>query len=159
MSELEQVNQSKRPKPLAGSACSSPNLFAAQAHLLKEGHEMKFYKHQHEFYCGIDLHANSMHVCVVDQAGKKHLHKNFPTKTPERFLAALQPFSKRDLIVGNSIALVGSGDAPCTVKNNQSKNTTEPTNAPKQVARSYEPNLNWTVECQGNIRCFVVDLI
>ena len=22
---------------------------------------MKFYKQQHEFYCGIDLHANSMH--------------------------------------------------------------------------------------------------
>ncbi len=46
---------------------------------------MKFYNQQHEFYCGIDLHANSMHVCVVDQAGKKHLHKNFNTKKPERF--------------------------------------------------------------------------
>ena len=32
---------------------------------------MKFYKQQHEFYCGIDLHANSMHVCVVDQVGNK----------------------------------------------------------------------------------------
>ena len=61
---------------------------------------MNFYKQQHEFYCGIDLHANSMHVCVVDQAGNKQLHKNFPTKKPEKFLAALQPFSKRDLIVG-----------------------------------------------------------
>lgn len=46
---------------------------------------MKFYKRQHEFYCGIDLHANSMHVCVVDHAGKKHVHKNFDTKTPETF--------------------------------------------------------------------------
>ena len=34
---------------------------------------MKFYNRQHEFYCGIDLHANSMHVCVVDHSG------NFPT--------------------------------------------------------------------------------
>jgi hypothetical protein len=25
---------------------------------------MKFYKQQHEYYCGIDLHANSMHVCA-----------------------------------------------------------------------------------------------
>ena len=32
---------------------------------------MKFYKQQHEFYCRIDLHANSMHVCVVDQVGNK----------------------------------------------------------------------------------------
>ena len=61
---------------------------------------MKFYNQQHEFYCGIDLHANSMHVCVVDQQGNKCLHKNFPTKKPERFLIALQPYEKQDLIIG-----------------------------------------------------------
>ena len=61
---------------------------------------MKFYKQQHEYYCGIDLHANSMHVCVVDQAGKKPLHKNFDTKNPEAFLLALAPFRKSDLIIG-----------------------------------------------------------
>ena len=61
---------------------------------------MKFYNRQHEFYCGIDLHANSMHVCVIDQAGNKHLHRNFNTKKPERFLIALQPFDKRDLVIG-----------------------------------------------------------
>ena len=38
---------------------------------------MKFYNKQHEFYCGIDLHANSMHVCVVDHSGNKLLHRNF----------------------------------------------------------------------------------
>ena len=61
---------------------------------------MKFYNQQHEFYCGIDLHANSMHVCIVDHDGKKHLHKNFDTKKLPRFLAALQPFETSDLIVG-----------------------------------------------------------
>ena len=61
---------------------------------------MKFYNQQHEFYCGIDLHANSMHVCVVDHAGEKHLHKNFDTKKVPRFLAALQPFEKQNLIIG-----------------------------------------------------------
>ena len=61
---------------------------------------MKFYNQQHQFYCGIDLHANSMHVCVVDREGKKHVHRNFNTKTPEKFLTALQPFAKNDLIVG-----------------------------------------------------------
>jgi len=61
---------------------------------------MNFYNEAHEFYCGIDLHANSMHVCVVDQQGKKHLHRNFETKKPDRFVTALQPFEKRDLIIG-----------------------------------------------------------
>ena len=41
-----------------------------------------------------------MHVCVVDQAGNKLLHRNFNTKKPERFLIALQPFEKQDLIIG-----------------------------------------------------------
>ena len=56
---------------------------------------MKFYKQQHEFYCGIDLHANSMHVCVVDHVGNKLLHKNFDTKKPERFLTAIRSYSKK----------------------------------------------------------------
>ena len=62
--------------------------FSAQAHSPKEEHEMKFYNQHHEFYCGIDLHANSMHVCVVDHDGKKRLHRNFSTKNTDRFLAA-----------------------------------------------------------------------
>lgn len=31
---------------------------------------MRFYKRQHEFYCGVDRHAKIMHVCLVDQAGQ-----------------------------------------------------------------------------------------
>ena len=61
---------------------------------------MRFYNQRHEFYCGIDLHANSMHVCVVDHEGGKQLHRNFETRTPERFLQALDPYRDRDLIVG-----------------------------------------------------------
>ena len=30
---------------------------------------MRFYQQQHPFYCGVDLHARSMHVCLVDAAG------------------------------------------------------------------------------------------
>ncbi|MEZ6116799.1 MAG: hypothetical protein R3C28_09525 [Pirellulaceae bacterium] len=61
---------------------------------------MRFYQQQHQFYCGIDLHANCMHACIVDQNGKKHLHKNFNTKRPRLFLAELRPYSQQDLIVG-----------------------------------------------------------
>ena len=31
---------------------------------------MRFYAKQHRYYCGIDLHARTMYVCVLDQAGK-----------------------------------------------------------------------------------------
>ena len=29
-----------------------------------------FYTQQHAFYCGVDLHAKTMHVCIVNQAGE-----------------------------------------------------------------------------------------
>ena len=43
---------------------------------------MRFYSQQHQFYCGIDLHANSMYACVIDDDGTKHLHQNFVARRP-----------------------------------------------------------------------------
>ena len=40
------------------------------AHLLKGGDLMRFYTNQHPFYCGIDLHARTMYVCILDQSGE-----------------------------------------------------------------------------------------
>ena len=37
---------------------------------------MRFYRQQHRFYCGVDLHARSMHVCIVDHDGQTKVHKN-----------------------------------------------------------------------------------
>ena len=31
---------------------------------------MRFYTRQHRHYCGIDLHARTMFVCIVSQAGE-----------------------------------------------------------------------------------------
>jgi transposase len=59
---------------------------------------MRFYAQQHRFYCGIDLHARSMHVCVLDQAGAVLFDRNLPAR-PEGFLRAIAPF-RADLIVG-----------------------------------------------------------
>src|ERR1043166_1055185 len=50
----------------------------------KEESWMNFYTQQHKHYCGIDLHAKAMYVCVLDQSGRKLVHKNLPT-TPEAF--------------------------------------------------------------------------
>ena len=30
---------------------------------------MRFYATQHQYYCGIDLHAKKMYVCIMDREG------------------------------------------------------------------------------------------
>lgn len=58
---------------------------------------MRFYTQQHQRYCGIDLHARSMYVCILDQAGTVLVHKNIAT-TPENFLRVIAPY-REDLVV------------------------------------------------------------
>jgi transposase len=58
---------------------------------------MRFYTTQHKFYCGIDLHARSMYVCILDAAGEVLVHRNLPT-TPEHFLAVVRPY-REDVVV------------------------------------------------------------
>ena len=60
---------------------------------------MRFYKQKHQFYCGVDLHAKTMHVCLVNQAGETLVHRNLKTE-PELFLAAISPYLQQDLVVG-----------------------------------------------------------
>jgi len=57
---------------------------------------MRFYTKQHPFYCGIDLHARTLYVCILDQAGETLLHRNRQA-TPEALLKAIAPY--RDQIV------------------------------------------------------------
>ena len=57
---------------------------------------MRFYNRQHRFYCGVDLHARSMYVCILDQAGSVVFHKNLPAEAAA-FLEAIAPF--RDELV------------------------------------------------------------
>ncbi len=52
---------------------------------------MRFYTGQHQFYCGIDLHARSLYVCILDHEGQVRLHQNIRAK-PEAFLAVIAPF-------------------------------------------------------------------
>jgi len=58
---------------------------------------MRFYTRTHKHYCGIDLHAETMYVCIVDQDGVVLLHRNIPCE-PDRFLRAVAPF-REDLVV------------------------------------------------------------
>jgi transposase len=52
---------------------------------------MRFYTGQHRYFCGVDLHARSMYVCILDAAGEVELERNLET-TPEAFLAAIAPY-------------------------------------------------------------------
>jgi transposase len=52
---------------------------------------MRFYTKQHQFYCGIDLHARSMYVCMVNKDGEVLVHRNMQA-APEAFLKAVAPY-------------------------------------------------------------------
>ena len=59
---------------------------------------MRFYSQPHRFYCGIDLHARSMHVCVLDQAGTVLLDRKLPCHF-KTLLDALASF-RDGLVIG-----------------------------------------------------------
>jgi transposase len=58
---------------------------------------MRLYSNQHRYYCGIDLHAKTMYVCVLDQAGAVMVHRNLPT-TREAFEKVIGPFREEVVV-------------------------------------------------------------
>ena len=58
---------------------------------------MRFYTQQHPHYCGIDLHARTMYLCILNQAGAILLHRNMKAE-PDSFLKAIAPF-RQDIVI------------------------------------------------------------
>ena len=58
---------------------------------------MRFYTQQHKHYCGIDLHARMMYLCVLDATGTVLLSRNIECN-PKAFLSAVKAF-RDDLVV------------------------------------------------------------
>jgi transposase len=58
---------------------------------------MRFYTKQHQFYGGIDLHARTMDLCVLNQEGEVLLHRDMKA-APGPFLQAIAPY-REDLVV------------------------------------------------------------
>jgi len=52
---------------------------------------MNFYNNIHEYYCGIDLLARSLYVCILNQAGETVLHKEIQAK-PDLLADLLDPY-------------------------------------------------------------------
>ncbi|MBW2169394.1 MAG: IS110 family transposase, partial [Deltaproteobacteria bacterium] len=58
---------------------------------------MRFYTKQHKFYCGIDLHAQKMYLCILDAEGEVRLHRNIKTDR-DVFLKVIEPYQE-DIVV------------------------------------------------------------
>jgi transposase len=66
--------------------------------IAKEGGDfMRFSTNQHPLYCGIDLHARSMYVCLLSHEGEIVLHRHMQA-APEPLLKAVAP-SRDGLVV------------------------------------------------------------
>lgn len=59
---------------------------------------MNFYNNTHPFYCGIDLHARILYVCILDQEGKNLVHKEI-SADPDKLYKLLEPYIG-DIVVG-----------------------------------------------------------
>ena len=59
---------------------------------------MNFYNTTHQHYCGIDLHARSLYVCILNQQGETLLHKEICAK-PDLLLQLIEPY-RDDLVIG-----------------------------------------------------------
>src|SRR5215813_812073 len=64
--------------------------------LRRGGDRMRFYTQQHPFYCGIDLHARPMDVCILHHAGAMLVPRDLQA-SPETLLQAIAP--SREAIV------------------------------------------------------------
>jgi hypothetical protein len=58
---------------------------------------MRFYTKQPPFYCGIDLHARTMSVCLLRQDGEVMLHRHM-SASPDALLQAIAP-SRDDRVI------------------------------------------------------------
>jgi len=59
---------------------------------------VNFYNSTHRHYCGVDLHARSLYVCILNQQGETLLHKEIPA-SPDALHRLIQPYLD-DLVVG-----------------------------------------------------------
>jgi len=59
---------------------------------------MRFYNKQHQYYCGIDLHARKMYICIIDSQGNTLLHRNYDC-SPEDLISAVGPYLP-DIVIG-----------------------------------------------------------
>lgn len=60
---------------------------------------MRFYQRAQQYYCGVDLHARSHYICIIDRERNILVHKNIRNQDTDKFLSLLAPY-KQNLVVG-----------------------------------------------------------
>jgi len=68
---------------------------------------MKFYTTFHKYYCGIDLHARILYVCILDERGNKLVHKKIGADKQALF-ALVKPYIGQIVIGVECIIDIGS---------------------------------------------------
>lgn len=58
---------------------------------------MTYYTRQHHYYCGVDLHARTLYLCIVHQRAEILYHREIPAKA-DVLLEKLAPY--REDVVG-----------------------------------------------------------
>ena len=58
---------------------------------------MNFYNNMHQYYCGIDLHARLLYVCIIDNTGEVLAHQKIKDD-PVALMGLLEPYIE-DIIV------------------------------------------------------------
>lgn len=61
---------------------------------------MRLFQQCHRFYCGVDLHAKKMFLCIFDDQGRIVLHRNV-NADPDSLRRTLRPF-REDLVIGEA---------------------------------------------------------
>jgi transposase len=59
---------------------------------------MRFYNQSRQFYCGVDLHARTMYIWILDREGNTVFDRNIKTQ-PATLLRAIQPY-RDGLVIG-----------------------------------------------------------
>jgi len=63
---------------------------------------MQFYTRQHKFYCGINLHARKMYICILDEKGEVREHRNIRTDG-NIFLQMITPYRENIVVAAECI--------------------------------------------------------
>ena len=71
---------------------------------------MRCYTRQHQYYCGIDRHARSTSVCILDAARTVLSHKDLPAG-PEPFRRLIAPYRDDLAVAVECILRLRSGHA------------------------------------------------
>jgi hypothetical protein len=103
---------------------------------------MRFYTKTHKHYCGIDPHARSMYVCVMNHEGQVLLHRGLPCD-PVRFLMAIRPYRSNRTGVGEGFEDGGVNDslaADLALTNHYELVIQELEVAVLRQARGHDPN-------------------